>query len=141
MDRNSITHGSDEFKECDICGRILPKRYDKSICPSCEENALFSQVKDYIRSNDVNEYQVANHFHIPLRQVKAWIREGRIEYKDGSNDRIMSHCQKCGAPISFGSLCPKCLKLLNGNKGYAVGNSAPSSGGGTMRFMDEQRRR
>ena len=34
------------------------------------------------------------------------------------------HCQRCGAPVTFGTLCPKCLRLLNGNKGYSTGYDA-----------------
>ena len=30
----------------------------------------------------------------------------------------------CGAPVTFGTLCPKCLRLLNGNKGYSTGYDA-----------------
>lgn len=137
MGSNMLFHSPDSYNECEVCKRILPRHYDKTICPHCEENQLFNKVKDFIRSNDVNEYEVANHFNIPIRQVKAWIREGRIEYKDSSTSNIMAHCQRCGASISFGSLCPKCLKLLNGNKGY---NISPISSGssGSMRFLDDE---
>lgn len=72
-------------------------------------------MRDYIRANTVNEYEVAEHFHIPLRQIKEWIREGRIEYREVDTASTISgmHCQRCGAPVSFGTLCPNCLKLMN----------------------------
>ena len=49
------------------------------------------------------------------REVKEWIREGRIEYHEVNTASTISgmHCQRCGAPVSFGTLCPNCLKLMN----------------------------
>ncbi len=124
-----------KYKYCEFCGRPLPKRYEGNLCPHCQESQLFRNVKEYIRANVVNEYEVAEHFQIPLRQVKEWIREGRIEYrKDDSSATIDSmHCQRCGAPVSFGSLCPKCLKLLNSGSGTAA---APVSKDIKMRYLD-----
>ena len=43
-------------------------------------------MKDYIRENNVNEFQVAEHFGIPLSIVKRWMRELRIEYVSPSYD-------------------------------------------------------
>ena len=89
--------------------------YEGTLCPTCQEAQLFRNVRDYIRANTVNEYEVAEHFHIPLRQIKEWIREGRIEYHEVNTASTISgmHCQRCGAPVSFGTLCPNCLKLMN----------------------------
>ena len=106
---------SDKYKYCEFCGRTLPKHYEGTLCPTCQEAQLFRNVRDYIRANTVNEYEVAEHFHIPLRQIKEWIREGRIEYHEVDTASTISgmHCQRCGAPVSFGTLCPNCLKLMN----------------------------
>ncbi|MEG0961604.1 MAG: hypothetical protein RSD28_07675 [Lachnospiraceae bacterium] len=111
----------DNFKYCSSCKRVLPKKYEKDICPACEENALFNEVKEYIRSREVTEYQVAEHFNISHRQVKKWITEGRIEYKEAVKPVLTSlHCVKCGIPISFGNLCQKCYKTkYNTKAGYA----------------------
>lgn len=125
------------YKQCDICKGPLPEKYQGNTCPYCTEAKLFHQVKDYIRNNDVNEYQVAEHFHIPLYQVKVWIREGRIEYKTSPNDNSINglHCQRCGAPVNFGALCPKCLKQVNGGKGYHV-KKRTDDDDEKMRFLD-----
>lgn len=106
---------SDKYKYCEFCGRTLPKHYEGTLCPTCQEAQFFRNVRDYIRANTVNEYEVAEHFHIPLRQIKEWIREGRIEYHEVNTASTISgmHCQRCGAPVSFGTLCPNCLKLMN----------------------------
>lgn len=103
-----------DTKVCKECHRNLGKNYPGDICPACKERVLFSQVKDYIRENDVNEFEVAKHFEIPLNKVKGWIREGRIEYKELNRPTVESlHCQECGEPITFGSLCTKCLRKAN----------------------------
>ena len=98
----------------------------ENLCPRCLDLALFREVKEFIRTHDVNEYEVAEHFKIPLRQVKSWIKDGRIEYKQSESASTIAglHCQRCGAPVTFGTLCPKCLRLLNGNKGYSTGYDA-----------------
>lgn len=99
---------------CKECHRTLPKNYTEEVCPACKERLLFSKVKEYIRNNDVTEYDVAREFSIPLMKVKGWIREGRIEYKELNNPTLQSlHCQECGKSISFGSLCPDCLRKAN----------------------------
>lgn len=122
-----------KYKYCEFCGRPLPKSYEGNLCPNCQETQLFRDVKEYIRSNVVNEYEVAEHFHIPLRQVKEWIRDGRIEYRKDNDSTIHGmHCQRCGAPVSFGSLCPKCLKLLNSGSGTAVTGTSDLR----MRYLD-----
>lgn len=102
----------DEYKYCEICNVPMPLTYENSVCPGCVEEKLFRDVKEYIRSNDVTEYDVAYEFHIPIRRVKKWIQEGRIEYKeDITQKNIMDvHCKICGKPISFGTICSSCLK-------------------------------
>lgn len=126
-----------KYKQCEFCGRPLPNDYEDVLCPRCKDNKLFHDVKEFIRANQVNEYEVADHFAIPLKQVKAWIREGRIEYNTTSESRTISgmHCQHCGAPVTFGSLCPKCLKLLNGGRGTAAANNTANS---KMHYLDNE---
>lgn len=124
------------FKECEYCGRPLPLHYEKALCPHCLEANLFREVKEYIRSNIVNEYEVAQHFNIPLKQVKAWIRDGRIEYRENDVPHLSSvHCQQCGAPISFGSLCSKCMKAANSGKGFSI-QTPPTDADSRMRYLD-----
>ena len=50
------------YKYCEECKRPLPLTYKENLCPSCIEQKLFREVKEYIRENDVNEYDVAEHF-------------------------------------------------------------------------------
>ncbi len=130
---------ANDAKECEYCGKVLPARYQESVCPNCLELQLFSRVKEYIRANDVNEYEVASHFDIPLHQVKEWIKEGRIEYKDPINGPAIKavYCQKCGAAIAFGMICPKCLKSLNKGKGHSFASPLSEHDASKMHYLDE----
>ena len=127
---------NNQYKFCKFCGRTLPAKYDGECCSYCLENELFQNVKDFIRANDVNEYQVALYFDIPVLKVKKWIREGRIEYKDHDGKIINSlHCQNCGEPVTFGSLCSKCIRTVGKSlHGYATTFTEEA---GKMRFLDE----
>ena len=67
-------------------------------------------------------------------QVKKWIREGRIEYKDDHLNTITMHCTRCGAPISFGTLCAKCMR----QKDVSVHSSAREDvSDSRMRFIED----
>ncbi|MCR5666311.1 MAG: hypothetical protein K6G01_05730 [Eubacterium sp.] len=126
------------IKQCEECGRAMPMDYPHDICPTCRENELFREVREYIRANDVNEYQVADKFDLPVEQVKQWIRSGRIEYKQQGEKGFISgnYCARCGASVSFGTLCPKCLRLMNNqNKGVALGKPSNAENN-KMRFLD-----
>ncbi len=125
----------DNIKYCSVCRRHLPSSYEKEMCPVCIENALFSEVKEYIRSREVTEYQVAEHFNISHRKVKKWITEGRIEYREQEASRIVSlHCSQCGERIAFGNLCQKCYKeKYNTKSGYAPLKESDNR----MRYINE----
>ena len=86
-----------KYKQCEFCNRPLPNDYEGTLCPRCKDHKLFHDVKEFIRANQVNEYEVADHFKIPLKQVKEWIREGRIEYNTSTSSNTISgmHCQHC----------------------------------------------
>ena len=131
-----------EVKYCKMCRKALPPLSDWEYCYACEELLLFDKVREFVRNNDVNEYQVAEYFDIPVRMVKQWIKEGRIEYKEKDKAGIMSnYCSRCGQPVSFGTLCPQCLRLLNGEKARMIGFSKPEEGEeGEMRFLDGERK-
>lgn len=123
----------DNYKYCEMCKRPLPLTYKDALCPTCKEQSLFHEVKEYIRANDVTEYDVALHFNIPHRRVLQWIHEGRIEYKDNHLNTISMRCATCGAPITFGTLCPKCLRQRN-TQGHSAAQSFDPS---RMRYLDD----
>ena len=105
-----------EVKYCKMCRKALPPLSDREYCYACEELLLFDKVREFVRNNDVNEYQVAEYF-------------------------MSNYCSRCGQPVSFGTLCPQCLRLLNGEKARMIGFSKPEEGEeGEMRFLDGERK-
>lgn len=136
--RNSSLTG---MKECKQCKRQLEKYYNEDICPTCKEINLFSDVKDFIRSNNnVQEVDVATHFNIPISKVRAWIRDGRIEYKNSNGKSISGvHCGICGAKIAFGTICPDCYRLQS-LQTMSTSYREPSQPG-EMRFTNGRRYR
>lgn len=99
-----------EYKECTQCKRYMSVRYVPNICPICEEINTFSRVRDYIRENDVNAFEVADKFDLPLQKVKTWIKCGKIEYKSGIRRKEECFCLKCSKPLFKGNYCPECEK-------------------------------
>lgn len=73
--KNSVRH-----RYCTHCGQAIARNSELSYCMNCQETILFQEVREYIRQNNVNEFQVAEHFGLPLSVVKHWMRERRIEY-------------------------------------------------------------
>ena len=105
----------DNKNMCPQCGKMLINLPEGECCPACREMNLFADVRDYIRKEDVNEIEVADHFGLPVSRVKEWIRQGRIEYKETPNGvRVLSsgYCELCGQPVAFGIICPKCKHKL-----------------------------
>ncbi len=129
----------DHYKYCSICKRILPLDYEFELCPYCIESELFREVKSYIREKNVTEYDVAEHFDLPLRRVKAWIKEGRIEYRqDETNESIGKRCARCGEIVAFGELCHTCKQILKRQeKKIGFGKDAVLEDG-KMRFIDSE---
>lgn len=130
------TSNKSNIRTCITCKRTIPNTFLGELCPVCAENELFAAVRDYIRSNVVNEYMVAEHFSIPLVKVKEWIKEGRIEYSNDDNKRILvSNCQQCGKSISFGSICTDCLRSIKTITGVYVDKLNEDS---KMRFLSDR---
>lgn len=124
-------------RECKQCKRILPKNCSGDICPTCVEINLFSEVREYIRNNDVNEFDVVEKFHIPRSKVKGWIKEGRIEYKEGTGTAKLRdcYCVDCGKPIFSGRLCADCLRKSHLKDNAYMGDKGSDSKG-EMRYAN-----
>lgn len=106
-----------ENKFCSWCHCPLPSDAESDYCQACEKSAEFRKVREYVRENIVNEFELANAFGIPLRQVKKWIREGRLEYREVQNVITSLTCEKCGKHIQFGNFCPECNHQMHGIQG------------------------
>lgn len=68
-------------KNCARCGKLLPKSWKDEYCEACKDALLFDEVRDYIRNNNVTEREVTETFGLSKEKVKAWIRDGRVEYR------------------------------------------------------------
>ena len=140
--RKSEHKNSTQYKLCTFCSAPIPRHSEDPYCTRCRERVLFLNVKDFIRENDVNEFEVAAHFGIPLKTVKDWIKEGRIEYKKTSmgaraiNNKL--RCESCGSSVSFGTICPKCLKeMKQTTRGFVV--NQPRKDDDRMRFLNKDK--
>ena len=126
------------YKSCTMCGRALPINYEKDYCPACEDDVLFREIREYIRTHDVTEFELAEVFHIPQSKVRKWIKEGRIEYVTGENKMMNTRCQRCGVPVSFGTLCPNCLHIMNGGKEVSYISATKKSDSNRMRYLSNE---
>ena len=132
-----------EERICRNCGRKILYTQDlkADLCPKCRDQELFYQVKDYIRANDVKDYDVAKHFGIPLSKVNEWIKQGRIQYKDDPSMKAVimgNYCEVCGSPVAFGTVCPSCMKAQKKAAMKGVSISEKNIGDNKMRFMDDE---
>ena len=118
----------------------MPIKYEDEICPMCQERVLFNEVKEYIREHNVTEHDVSKHFNLPLSKVRGWIRDGRIQYRDGEQPMITGlHCLHCGKPILSGEYCVKCQRLLGGVKGISGEKNIHEDS--RMRYMDGEKKK
>lgn len=101
---------------CTRCSMPLPSERKRLICASCAETELFIKVREYINKNDVTEFEVASHFRIPLRVVKKWIIEGRIEYKNRPEE--LHNCVRCGRIVRSGNYCQSCIEAERNSDMY-----------------------
>lgn len=134
------TKGKDQYtsyKYCSMCSRPLPIDFEKEFCPACEDDVLFKEVREYIRTHEVTEFELAEIFHISQSKVRKWIKEGRIEYAAGENKMMNTRCQRCGVPVTFGTLCPECMRIMNGNKEVSFISTGSKRDRSRMRFLSE----
>ncbi len=125
-------------KYCTICNRPLPVDYEKDFCPGCEEEALFKEIREYIRSHRVTEFEVAEVFGIPQSKVRKWIKEGRIEYAAEEKKVSNTQCSRCGAQITFGTLCTECMHALNGSKDVTYFARSDKKDEHRMRYLTDE---
>ena len=126
------------YKSCSTCGRQLPIDYEKDYCPACEDDVLFKEVREYIRTHEVTEFELAEIFNISQNKVRKWIKEGRIEYVTGENKMMNTRCQRCGVPVSFGTLCPDCMRVMNSSKEVSYISFGSKKDRNRMRFISKE---
>lgn len=138
MDANAKLFDS-KIRYCEWCHRPLAEDVETELCPACFENQRFREVREYVRENIVNEFQLAEAFDIPLRQVKQWIHEGRLEYREEEARTIATvFCKDCGKEIRFGNRCPECVRASYGVQG-GFETFQKKEGDEQMRFRDRSK--
>ena len=102
-----------KMKNCPSCGRIyVPLNAAQKLCPDCmdklraKEHEVIEYVRDHpkIKINELIEETGASE-----KMIKRMIREGRFIQ---TGVQMTYPCEKCGAPITQGKLCPKCAGAL-----------------------------
>ena len=104
-------------KFCAWCHCPIPEDSEDDLCKNCQASREFKEIREYVREHNVNEFQLAEAFEIPLRKVKQWIREGRLEYREEVRTMVNLHCQRCGKAIQFGNFCTECMRMEYGVQG------------------------
>ena len=97
-----------ELKTCRICRKLFQYVVGDIVCPNCrkESEEQFKIVKDYIWSHKgCTIPEVCEACDVDAKQVKNWLKQGRLELDTPSIDLT---CEKCNKPIISGRLCPSC---------------------------------
>ena len=69
-------------RRCSKCGCRLQKFNPSDLCPNCTRNQKYQQVKEYVSTHDVTEFEVAEMFDVSLSDVRKWIDDGFLEYRE-----------------------------------------------------------
>lgn len=114
---------------CRNCGTLFKRITKDRVCPQCMKKLeeKFNEVRIYISENKgVSIMQVSREMDVSVEQIKAWIREDRLQL-DAAGDPEFG-CLQCGVPIRSGKYCDYCKnKVINNlNSAYRRDIPAPS---------------
>ena len=149
----------DELKEEEFL-EIKP-----TVCPKCSSDLEFRGAGEYVctvcgcvvRDDfgkvrhflDVNGPSpaliISENTGVSLEKINHYLRQGRIEIPDGSEQYI--YCEGCGCEIRYGRFCQACANRLSKDlKGaFAEVGEAPKhskkSGGASMRFLGSEKKK
>ena len=132
-----------KLKNCPMCGKIFADM-GTHVCRDCyaKLQKKESEVVNYVRDNpnskipDIVEVTGADE-----KMIKRMIREGRFVQVGVP---ITYPCKKCGAPITQGELCARCMTEMRENlqketaKITAAKQAAKMARGQGMHSMREQ---
>ncbi|MCL2015142.1 MAG: hypothetical protein FWG68_02720 [Defluviitaleaceae bacterium] len=103
-----------QVMNCPRCKRLFHK-FIAPVCPECEkkEEEQFQELRSFV---DEGEYttmkDIAENTGIPLKRILKYIREGRLQVKQGLDDALK--CIQCGQPVDKGNFCKSCGdKIMN----------------------------
>lgn len=114
---------------CEQCGKLFNSMGFFRLCPVCTERDEkdFSMIKEYLSEHPLAKiFDVANDLSIPIKQIKRYLKESRLEIIEQNNRFLL--CEDCGKPIRTGRYCDECYRkhhrYLNT---YYVGNTSKKS--------------
>lgn len=102
-----------ESRNCPKCGKFFVYISNR-ICDNCqkEEEESFRKLKDFIDENpNALIKEVTESTGISSKKILSYIREGRIIVTKGLSSELK--CTHCGAQISTGKFCDKCVIKIN----------------------------
>lgn len=119
-------------KVCTFCGRLFQST-GPNICPECSVklDEDFLKVREYLYDNPghVDVLDIVNNTGVSEKAVLRLIKDGRIARKVSEGDTDL-RCAICGAPISSGRLCRRCMdewKTGMGERGAASADADKNS--------------
>jgi len=71
-----------EFKICPVCGSFMSADSSNDVCEFCTDRDIreYSKVKDYlVRHQGASMAEVHNYTNIPLKTIRRFIQDKRIE--------------------------------------------------------------
>lgn len=99
---------------CARCGRLYEYNGISDYCPICMQydEANFQRIKEYLNEHPkATVLQVAGGLDIPVKMIKKYLKEGRLEVIEAEN--FFLECERCGTPIKTGRYCEECIRNLD----------------------------
>lgn len=101
----------EKIKNCRGCGRLFLSN-GSYYCSDCieKQTEIERQIIKYVKAHpDCTIPDIVNALEINEKYVRKLIEEGRL-YQAGID--FFYPCVKCGAPISAGQYCDKCIRKM-----------------------------
>ena len=101
-----------QFKKCKTCGRIF-QSISGFECPDCidEREKKFALVKEYLyQEPGASLDMIVENTGVDSKLVIRFLKEGRLEMQNSGG---LLKCEKCGAPVSSGTMCNACKDKLS----------------------------
>lgn len=101
-----------KIKNCPMCGRLFSDT-GTHVCVDCYRKVQEKEIEvvNYVRDNPGAKIaDIIEATEAPEKLIKKMIREGRFEQ---IGIKMSYPCEKCGASIISGRLCPKCQEAMH----------------------------
>lgn len=97
---------------CPSCGNVFQKNA-RNLCSSCAtvvDEHLLSIERYLMRNRLATTEQTADATSLPLKQIRTWIRKGKIRIFNYPN--LSDECDLCATSIRSGNLCYSCMNKI-----------------------------